>query len=56
MSYSSCIICGTMVSYYEKYCDKCLTKHHLKQDENWGRGYHDKIDIDIEMQKDKINE
>lgn len=31
MSYSTCFVCGEMVSYYEKYCVKCLRKYKLRQ-------------------------
>lgn len=31
MSYSSCFICGKMVSMYQKYCGDCLKKRNLIQ-------------------------
>lgn len=31
MSYSTCFLCGKMVSMYEKYCSHCLEKYSLAQ-------------------------
>ena len=31
MSYSVCLICDKMVSYYEKYCPECLKRYKLRQ-------------------------
>ena len=35
MSYSICIKCERMVSLYQKYCESCVKKYNLPQDENW---------------------
>lgn len=31
MSYSTCLICEKMVGGYQKYCERCLKKHKLRQ-------------------------
>ena len=53
MSYSSCIVCKEMVSYYEKYCKTCVVKHNLKQNDRWHKGFHENIDVGAEIEKDK---
>lgn len=55
MSYSSCIKCSSMVNSYEKYCDDCVEKYNLKQDETWHKrpeNWHGKIDVSFELEKD----
>ncbi len=37
MSYSVCINCREMVPAYEKYCERCLRRYRLPQDELFHR-------------------
>ena len=53
MSYSICINCDKMVPNYEKYCQPCILKYNLNQDNNWHRVYHKKINVFEEIEKDK---
>lgn len=38
MSYSICLSCREMVPLYEKFCDRCLKKYNLIQDEFYWQG------------------
>ena len=53
MSFSVCIKCRQMVSYYEKYCPDCVSKYGVRQDETFHkRVYLDSKDYEAEFQKD----
>lgn len=55
MSCSTCIKCDKMVFFYEKYCDECITKYKLKQDENWHKSNPDSYEnSQQEFEKDKL--
>jgi hypothetical protein len=64
MSYSNCLACTQMVGGNEKWCDKCLKEHGLKQTEDyWGTArYYPRNDdhsikdsfIESEIEKDKL--
>jgi len=40
MSFSQCIKCKSMVYAYEKYCNSCVEKYGVKQDEDWDKVKH----------------
>lgn len=35
MSFSVCIKCESMVSGYQKYCNACVERYGVRQDESW---------------------
>ena len=54
MSFSVCIKCRQMVPQYEKYCNWCVKKYGVQQDET----FHKRINLpyeeyEAEFQKDK---
>ena len=54
MSYCSCFICGVMVPWYEKYCQKCLELYKLKQGD-W-RKFRPKTEFGTSEREDEIQE
>jgi len=40
MSESQCIKCNAVVGGYAKYCDKCVKKYGVEQDELWHQDHH----------------
>jgi hypothetical protein len=40
MSYSVCIACRQMVGCYQKYCEPCVKKLGVAQDELFHKSYH----------------
>lgn len=42
MSYSSCLKCGNMVGWYDKYCLKCQEQYGLPDDREFQKTWHPK--------------